>query len=523
MLTPLDLFVLAAYAVGIVALGLRSGGKQSNTQDYFLGGRDLPWWAVCFSVVATETSTLTVIGVPAIAYGGAMTFLQLAFGYLVGRVIVATYFLPKYFAGDLQTAYAYLGDRFGDGMRGLASVTFLATRLLADGVRLFATAIPIKVILQAAGFEASYPLIILGIGIVTAAYTYVGGLKAVVWMDVVQMGVYVGGALIVLFMLWPAMADGGFAAAAAEGKLQVFDWAGGLSFAEIVTSPYAFPVALLGGAVFAMASHGTDQLIVQRILACRSLGEGQKAMVWSGVFVGIQFAIFLAVGLGLWVFYLGQSPAGLGLSRGDEIFPKYILENMPQGLRGLLLAGIIAAAMSTLSSSLNALAGSTMIDLLERFGGARPDPASALRMSRILTVVWAVVFMGFAMLFEGTDNPVVELGLGIAGFTYGGLLGAFLLGLLNKRARQTDAIVSFVVTITAMVFLIFGLWWSADANAWTFVWHPDADTKAAGSLKAVAWPLYPLIGATLMMALGSLLAIRRPSAGAEPVASSSEL
>ena len=516
MLTPLDLVVLVVYAVGVVVLGLRAGGTQTSTSDYFLGGNDLPWWAVCFSVVATETSTLTVIGVPAVAYGGALTFLQLTLGYLIGRVIVAGVLLPRYFAGEQQTAYAFLGDRFGDGMRGLASVTFLVTRLLADGVRLFATAIPIQVIARAAGLEVGYPAIILAIGLVTAAYTYVGGLKAVVWMDVVQMAIYVGGALVAMGLLLAGPLAGSFAEAAAQGKLQVIDWGLADGLGGLLTSPYALPVALLGGAVFSMASHGTDQLIVQRILACRSLADGRKAMVWSGVFVILQFALFLFVGLALWVHYGGAPLADLGLSRGDELFPSYILQEMPSGLRGLLFAGIIAAAMSTLSSSLNALAGSTLMDLLERLGRRPSDPARALALSRILTLVWAGVFVGFAMLFTGLDNPVVELGLGIAGFTYGGLLGAFLLGLLSRRARQPDAIAAFLVAIGAMVAVIFGVWWSATSGAWIWSWRPDAALREAEGLRAVAWPLYPVIGAAITVGLGMVLALRHSGAEASP-------
>ncbi|WP_420457418.1 sodium:solute symporter [Rubrivirga sp.] len=516
MLTPLDLVVLALYAVGIVAFGLRAGGRQTSTQDYFLGGRDLPWWAVCFSVVATETSTLTVIGVPAVAYAGALTFLQLAIGYLIGRVVVAAVFLPRYFRGELQTAYAFLGDRFGDGMRGMASVTFLLTRLLADGVRLFATAIPIQVVARAAGFEVGYPAVILGIGVVTAAYTYVGGLKAVVWMDVVQMGIYVGGAVVAVGLLAASPSAGSWAAAAAAGKLQLVDPGIGEGLGILLTSPYALPVAVLGGAVFAMASHGTDQLIVQRILACRTLAEGRKAMVWSGVFVAVQFALFLLVGLMLWVHYGGAALADLGLTRGDELFPRYILDEMPPGLRGLLLAGIVAAAMSTLSSSLNALAGSTLMDLLERFGKTPRTPEQALALSRVLTLVWAGVFVGFAMLFTGLDNPVVELGLGIAGFTYGGLLGAFLLGLVSRRARQADAMIAFAVTIVAMVLIIFGLWWSPEMGSWVADWRPSPETRAALDLRAVAWPLYPAIGSALTVGLGTLLAARH--AGADPAA-----
>ncbi len=519
MLTPLDLVVLVVYGVGVVLLGLRAGGRQASTDDYFLGGNDLPWWAVCFSVVATETSTLTVIGVPAVAYGGALTFLQLTVGYLIGRVIVAAVLLPRYFAGQQQTAYAFLGARFGDGMRGLASVTFLLTRLLADGVRLFATAIPIQVIARAAGLDVGYPAIILAIGVVTAAYTYVGGLKAVVWMDVVQMGIYVGGALIAVGLLLTGPMAGTFAQAAQAGKLQVVDLGLSQGLGMMLTSPYVLPVSLVGGAVFGMASHGTDQLIVQRILACRSLADGRRAMVWSGVFVILQFALFLFVGLALWVHYGGAPLADLGLTRGDELFPRYILDEMPAGLRGLLFAGIIAAAMSTLSSSLNALAGSTLMDLLERVGKRPEDPQKALALSRILTLVWAAVFVGFAMLFTGMDNPVVELGLGIAGFTYGGLLGAFVLGLVSARARQLDAAVAFVVAIVLMVLVIFGVWWSTVDGSWLWAWRPDAALREAGGLRAVAWPLYPVIGVLITVGLGALLALRH--SGADPAAGAS--
>ena len=519
MLTPIDLLVLVVYAVGVIALGLRAGGRQSSTDEYFLGGKELPWWAVCFSVVATETSTLTVIGVPAVAYGGALTFLQLTIGYLIGRVIVATVLLPRYFAGEQQTAYAFLGNRFGDGMRGLASVTFLLTRLLADGVRLFATAIPIQVIARAAGLDLGYPVIILAIGVVTAAYTYVGGLKAVVWMDVIQMGIYVGGALVAVGLLLTGPMAGTFAQAAAAGKLQVIDLGLADGLGVLLTSPYALPVSLVGGAVFAMASHGTDQLIVQRILACRNVAEGRKAMVWSGVFVILQFGLFLFVGLALWVHYGGAPLADLGLTRGDELFPRYILDEMPAGLRGLLFAGIIAAAMSTLSSSLNALAGSTLMDLLERVGKRPADPAKALTLSRVLTLVWAGVFVGFAMLFTGMDNPVVELGLGIAGFTYGGLLGAFLLGLLSKRARQLDAAVAFVVAIVLMALVIFGLRFSTVEASWVWAWQPDAALTEARGLRVVAWPLFPAIGSAITVGVGFLLALRHSGADPRTIAS----
>ena len=512
MLTPFDYFIIVGYLVGVAALGIRMGGRQRSTEDYFLGGRDLPWWAVCFSVVATETSTLTIIGVPAITFGGTMTFLQITMGYLLGRLVVSAFFLPRYFKGSLTTAYAFLGDRFGDRMRGSASVTFMVTRLLADGVRLFATAIPLKVIADSAGLglfggPITYFQIIALLGIVTVIYTLIGGIRAVVWMDVVQMTLYIGGGLLAVFFLLDAMPEGWWSEAVAAGKLTVMDLGFGGSFSDWITQPYVLITAVVGGGVFSMASHGTDQLIVQRLLTCRNQYDSQKALVASAVVVAVQFALFLFVGVLLWSHYGGQSPADLGLSRGDEVFPRYIIEGLPPGLSGLLLAGILAAAMSTLSSSLNSLASSTMMDVFERVVRKPIAEARALKISRVLTLFWGGLFVLFASMFEDTQNPVVELGLAIASFTYGGLLGAFLLGLLSKRAREADAIISFVLTIAFMVLIIFGLWHDAD-QGWIFRFNPSDELIAAQQLRQVAWPWYTLIGSSITVAVGSLLALR---------------
>lgn len=507
MLTPLDYAVIVVYLLGVAVLGIRAAGKQRSTADYFLGGRDLPWWAVCFSVVATETSTLTVIGIPAVAYGGTLTFLQLTLGYLVGRVIVAVVFLPRYYAGELNTAYGFLGDRFGDGMRGAASVTFLVTRLLADGVRLFATAIPLKVIVDAAGFSVGYLEIILVISLVTVAYTLVGGIRAVVWMDVVQMALYIGGAVFVVVVLLGDVPGDWWQQAIDAGKLHLLDPGLGEGIAGIATNPYALPAAVIGGAFFSMASHGTDHLMVQRLLACRNARDSQKALVGSAFLVMVQFALFLGLGVLLWVHYGGVSVEALGLSRADEVFPHFIIEGLPPGISGLLLAGIVAAAMSTLSSSLNALASSSMSDLYERFSGRILEPKQALRVSRVLTLFWGIVFIGFASLFQESDNPVVELGLSVASFTYGGLLGTFLLGLVNPRARQLDALIAFGVTITAMVLIIFGVWHSP-TEGWLFVFHPSDATVAAKGLQPIGWPWYTAIGVGVNLAVGSVLALR---------------
>ncbi len=512
MLSIFDFLVIIVYLVGIAILGIRLGGRQRSTDDYFLGGRDLPWWAVCFSVVATETSTLTIIGVPAVAYGGTMTFLQLTGGYLVGRIAVSLLFLPRYFKGEMNTAYAYLGKRFGDRMRSTASVTFMVTRLLADGVRLFATAIPIKVITDSAGMSfmgapVSYGQIILLLGIITAIYTMVGGIRAVIWIDVVQMALYLLGGLLCAILLVNGLPENWFQMAAQEGKFTVIDLGLGGSFTDLITQPYVALTAVIGGGVFSMASHGTDQLIVQRLLTCRNLKDSQRALVGSSVLVALQFALFLIVGVLLWIHYGGVSPQELGLSRGDEVFPRYIIEGLPAGISGLLLAGILAAAMSTLSSSLNSLASSSMLDLVERSVKRTISEARRLLFSRALTLFWAGLFIVFASLFENTENPVVELGLAIASFTYGGLLGGFLLGIIVKEAREWDAVIAFSLTIVTMVLVIFGVWHSPE-EGWIFVLNPTDSMIEASGLHQIAWPWYTLIGSALCIVVGFLLSLR---------------
>lgn len=488
-----DLIVIAVYLAGMVILGVTLSGRQRSSTDYFIGNRTLPWWAVCLSVVATETSTLTVISVPTTAYLGSFTFLQLAIGYLIGRVIVAFVLLPKYAAGHLVTAYSYLGQRFGDRLQGTASLTFLVTRLLADGVRLFATAIPLKIVLEAFGVSLAYWQIILVVAAVTVIYTYLGGIRAVVWVDVAQMLLYAGGAVLVIGVLTNSMPAGGFDAIAEAGKLQVFDFS-----ADLLASPYAFVTAVVGGAVLSMASHGSDQLMVQRLLACRNLQESRKALIGSAVVVAVQFALFLGVGALLYGFYRGASPAELGLSAGDEIFPTFIVNQLPVGVSGLLIAAILGAAMSTLSSSLNSLSTSTVTDIYRRFLGRNPEDSHILRMARVWTLIWAGAFVVFASLFTGTDNPVVELGLGITGYTYGALLGAFLFGLLVKRASQTDALVAFLVTIGFMAWVVLGV----------------TVTDATGESVPVAYPWYTPIGVVVTFVVGGLLSLRHRSPSA---------
>lgn len=441
-ITTLDVVVLTAYLVGVVALGTWLGGHQRGARDYFLAGRQIPWWAICFSVVATETSALTFISVPATAYGSDFWFLQLAAGYLLGRILIAWLLLPRYFSGELVTAYQLLERRFGLATRRFASVIFLITRAFADSVRVFAASIPITLITGLPYWQS-----ILLAGIVTLAYTYYGGLRAVIWVDVMQMGIYIFGGLAALYVL-AQLVPGGWSAilenAAAEDKLRVIHLEGGFASGRWLLT------GLFGGAFLAMASHGVDHLIVQRLLASASLANARKALVGSGIVVLVQFTIFLTIGVGLYAFYEGRS-----FAVPDEIFPLFIVEGLPPGLSGLIVAGIMAAMMSTVSSSLNSLASSTTHDLYAPLSARADDEVHLMRVGRVFTVAWAFILIGGALLFQFVrpGTPIVVIALQIASFTYGGLLGGFLLAILSQRADQRDAITGIAAAILAMSLL----------------------------------------------------------------------
>jgi SSS family transporter len=499
----IDYVVIVVYLVGVAGLGIYAAGRQDSTSDYFMGGDGLPWWAVMFSVVATETSTLTFISIPAVAYGGNLTFLQITLGYIVGRIIVSKLLLPSYFKGRLATAYQFLEHRFGASMRNAASTTFMITRLLADGVRLFATAIPLAIILRLGGAFTGwgdielYLLAIAAISVITLIYTLIGGIKAVVWMDVMQMAVYVGGAGLAIGIMVTALPDGlsGALSIASEGgKLQVIDFGFGQPFADFIAQPYTFFTALIGGAIFSIASHGTDQLIVQRLLTTRNVDNSQRALIWSGIVVALQFGLFLFIGLLLYAFYDAQSAQQLGLATTDEIFAKFIVEQLPVGLSGLIIASLFAAAMSSLSSSLNSLASSTTLDLYKPYFGKENTKAEDLRISRIITVIWGVILTGSAFFFaflqlqEGERPAVVELGLGIASYTYGGLLGAFLLGRLSEKPDKTDAMVGFFTGLIALLFMVEG----------------PIHNMLPGEPLAIAWPLYTVVGSAIVILVGYL-------------------
>ncbi|MGW7694920.1 sodium:solute symporter [Streptomyces asiaticus] len=452
----LDLVVIVVYLVAIAVIGLRLAGRQKTAKDYFVGEGRMPWWTVSFSVVATETSVLTVISVPGGAYSGqGFGNVELALGYVIGRVVVATVLIPLYKRGGFVSAYQYLGSRFGLKLQGLASVTFVLTRLLAEGVRLFASAIPIKLLLDEFGVHAGNRVIIVVLTVITVVYTYLGGIKAVIWTDAIQMGLYLGGALLAIAVLLGHVGGEGVQRALDAGHFRLFDTDFGL--AHILTSPFALPTAIIGGAIFAMASHGSDQLIVQRVLATHSLRDGQKAMIASGIFVTLQFAAFSLVGALLWSYNQGKSFKELGLASSDNLYPDFILHGLPVVISGLLVAGILGAAMGSLSSALNSMSNSTVADIVHSFFRTPPSEEFLLKLARLMTLVWAVLMALFACAFSTSTGNVYLTGLTIAGYTYGALLGAFLLGRIVRRANEVDAVIAFLVTVGVMTYIVRGV------------------------------------------------------------------
>ena len=470
---PLDIVVIVLYFAAVMAAGLLLAGRQRDASDYFLGHRGLPWWALMFSVVATETSALTVISVPGIAARGDLTFLQISFGYLVGRIGVAALLLPGYFEGTQDTAYQRLERRFGRGARRTASGVFLFTRALADCVRIFATAIPLAIITH-----WNFTVGIIAIGFVTLIYTWVGGLRAVVWVDVIQLFVYLlGGIATLVVATHVAGGVDAFGRAWDAGKLRTFDFH--LSFKTL----YTFWGGLIGGGLLSAASHGTDHLIVQRLLAARGLKDAQRALIGSGVFIIGQFALFLLVGTSLWL--AGADQPGM---RGDAIYPTFVVTHLPPGLAGLVVAGILAAAMSSHASAVNSLASASTHDFYAPLTG-RQDPEHLLRVGRWLTLVWTAILVAGAIAFRDQNTPVVQLALSIASLTYGGLLGTYLLGGLWPRARQRDVIIALIVSIVVMSPVVLG----AVIPHFPVHW-----------LAGLAWPWYVPLGTAVTVAVGML-------------------
>src|SRR6185369_10015014 len=456
----LDLGVIAAYLVGITWFGARFRRSQASLKDYFLGGRRAPWWAISLSIFSAETSTLTVIGTPSLSFAGNFGFLQLVFGYLLARLVIASLFLPAYFRGEMFTAYELMRIRFGPRIRRLTAGTFLILRALAEGVRVFAISIVISVVLGT-GEMASIAAILC----LTLLYTYEGGMTAVIWTDVVQMGLYVAGALLSLGLLLREIPGGwGHVVAVVEplGKLQVFDFRLAAP-AEFFTRTYSFWAGIIGGCFLTTASHGTEQLLVQRLLAAKNQRASRAALLSSWVVIFVQFTLFLIIGVCLFTLYRDNGWTAPAVT--DSIYPRFIWDHLPAGLSGLLIAAILAAAMSNLSAALNSLASTTVMDFLRPLSKASEsrDDATWLKRARLATVGWGVVLAGIALLARNWGS-VLQAGLSIASIIYGSLLGVFLLGLLTRRVGEIAAMCGMVAGLAVMLYVRF-------ATPIAFTWY----------------------------------------------------
>jgi SSS family transporter len=475
----IDLAILVAYVVGCTMLGARLGSKEGGLKGYFLGERNIPAWAVMISIVATETSAVTFLSVPGIAYRGDMTFLQLAFGYIIARVVVAGVLLPLYFRGEIFTAYEVLARRFGGATQRAASVLFLVTRTLASGIRLLLAA---KVLEQITGW--GLPFSILVIGASTILYTYLGGLRGVVWADVLQFGVYMLGAFVAMVILMRAVPGGWghiLEAARAAGKLRVIDPSFDLSL------PYTLWAGLIGAMVLDTGTHGVDQMMVQRYLSARSQREAAGALIVSGFVILAQFALFLLLGVGIYVLYQVEPP---GSAPGkDQEFASFIIEYLPIGVKGLIIAAIFSVTMSTVSGALSASASSAINDL---YRPLRPqaDEAHLMRVSKAMTALWGIAQVGVAFGAIGLQQAVIDNALAIAGFVTGLLLGLFLLGLVPGRIGQGAAFAGMIAGLAAVSAVAFGT--------------------------TVAYPWYALVGSLTVVAVGLLASRLLPASSKSP-------
>jgi SSS family transporter len=472
-----DIGIVCTYLVGVTLFGLSFRKSDRSLKSYFLANRTIPWWAISLSIVAAETSTLTIVSVPGLAYAGSWLFLQLVLGYLLGRILVSILFLPRYFRGELLTAYQVIGERFGARLHQMTSMLFLILRAVAEGVRVFAVSIVISIAIGT-GDTLSIAIICA----LTLLYTFEGGMPAVIWTDVIQMMLYIGGTLLAVVLLGHRVPGGWQAihtAAAGAGKLTVFH------FALNVSEAYTFWAAVLGGSFLTMASHGTDQLMVQRLLSARNLRDSRLALLSSGLVILLQFTLFLLIGTGLYYFY------GNGIHMApDRVFPQFIVREMPIGAAGLIIAAILAAAMSNLSAAVNSLSSSSMVDFYLRWRPASSD-RERVRVSRLLTIFWTALLFVLA-LSSNRGGHVVEVGLSIASVAYGALLGVFLLGTLNRRATE----------VGAMIGMMGGLMLNIAIWRQSHTLHV-AIAGLALTIPKIAWTWYVLIGSVGTYILGS--------------------
>lgn len=493
--SAIDYAVLLLYLVGITIFGTRFRRSQRTVKDYFLGDKNTSWIVISLSIVATETSTITLIGVPAIAYasyarpelGGNFGYLQVVLGYIVARFIISLLFIPAYFRGNLLTAYELLKRRFGPKSKNFAASLFLCMRAIGEGIRIFSASLVLSAVLG-----ASFPTLpnwlswlpdwlllplwlwsIIIVGVLTLVYTFEGGIAAVIWTDLIQLVIYVGGSLLAAYELlhlvpggWNGIVAAGQTAVSTTGqpasKFQLF------SFVWDWNVPFTFWAGLIGGTFLTMASHGTDQLLVQRLLTCRNKRDSQKALILSGFVVFFQFALFLLIGVMLYAYYRAN-PLTTPLESNDQIFPFFIVHQLPHGIAGLVIAAIFAAAMSNLSGSLNSLSSSTLIDFYKPLVNPQAGDEALLKLSKWFTVGWGIVLIGIAIVSKTFTKSVLNTALSIASLPYGAMLGAFLLGVLTKRANQRGVMTGMAVSLAFMLLV-----WLETTLAWT--WYVLAGT-----------------------------------------------
>jgi solute:Na+ symporter, SSS family len=490
----LDLAIIAAYFAGTILLGAWFSRRQKDLKYYFVSGRDLPWWVIMASIVSTETSAVTFISVPGYAFSTDYTFLQLPMGYIVGRVVVSLVFVPAYFRGEVLTVYQLLEGRFGGTVKQLASGLFLVTRTLSDGFRLFATALVLAALFVAMpgvrdatqalipASDATTTLLVAAVavlGVAMIVYTFLGGMTALIWTDVVQLAIYLIGALASAFILWRQIPGGWdeISRLAVTGhKLRVFD------FALDLTRGYTFWSGVIGGAFLTTATHGTDQFMVQRYLCANSERSARKALLVSGAFVFVQFALFLAIGTLLYVFYTAHAPGELasltidGRVASDRVFPQFIVGHLPAGLMGLVVAAILAAAMS---SSLNASAAAALTDFYQPLTGGARSERHYLNASRLFTVVFGLLQIAVGLAAIRISRRIVDEVLGIASFTNGVILGVFLLGTFTVVVGRRGAFVGMAVGALVML--------------------------AVRVLTSINWQWYVLIGSLATLVAGVLV------------------
>ena len=464
--SAIDYAVLLLYLVGITVFGMLFRKSQKTVKDYFIGTRNVHWLVISLSIVATETSTLTLVGVPAISYakykfpeqGGNLTYLQVVIGYIIARIVISLVFIPAYFKGELLTAYELLKNRFGIKTKNFAASLFLIMRALAEGVRIFAASIVLRAVLGTSlpHFPNLTLWSIVIVGVLTMLYTFEGGIAAVIWTDLIQLIIYVGGSLLAAFVLiklvpggWPEIAR----QAAENDKFQF------ISFKWDFSLPFTFWAGIFGGTFLTMASHGTDQLLVQRLFTCKDQRDSQKALIFSGFFVFFQFSLFLLIGVMLFAY---DKFYPMTKMKNDDVYPLFIVERLPHGISGLVIAAIFAAAMSNLSGSLNSLASTTVLDLYKPLINPKATDEFLLKLSRWLTASWGVILIVIAILAKDSEN-VFTVGLTIASLVYGTLLGAFLLGVLTRRANQIGVITGMLASLGTMVVVKF-----TTTLAWTW-------------------------------------------------------